>query len=68
MDGSGEVIGSPKNEMKWFIRKKHRKVARMEFIDALELRDRLVWGVGAVFLVVLAGSLWGMIVLLRRLL
>jgi len=32
----------------WIVRKKHRKVARVQMEDAFELRDKLVWVVGVI--------------------
>jgi len=57
-DGDGR--GEKKAGGKWFARKKHRAVAKMEFEDAFELRDRLVWVLGMVFVVTLVLLLVGL--------
>ena len=69
-DASGGQHRAPNSRentgQKWFVRKKHRKVARMELMDALELRDRLAWGVGAVVLMIFIGAGWGSNILVRK--
>ncbi|KAF2239201.1 hypothetical protein EV356DRAFT_166335 [Viridothelium virens] len=54
-DGSGDRPKQP-----WYIKKKHRKIAKMEVSEAFELRTSVIFGIVVTMMTVLIGAALGM--------
>ncbi|KAL0254685.1 hypothetical protein SLS55_009207 [Diplodia seriata] len=57
-NGQADLDRGKRADKRWFIGKKHRKVARLEFMEAFEMRGRIMLALGVAWTLGILALLW----------
>ncbi|KAL1635684.1 hypothetical protein SLS58_010122 [Diplodia intermedia] len=58
VNGQADLDRGKRADKQWFIGKKHRKVARLEFMEAFEMRGRIMLALGVAWTLGILALLW----------